>query len=75
MTDGGGAALSSPLFAKGIAMSSGGHYAGVAPGSNTFNVQQNLFTNAVNPPETKQPAPQGELVPLATRTQAVLRRR
>lgn len=55
------AAHSTPLFTKGITMSSGGHYAGMAPGSNALHIQQSLFTNAVNPLEMKQqPAPQGK---------------
>lgn len=55
------AAHSSPLFTKGITMSSGGHYAGMAPVSNALHIQQSLFTNGVNPLEIKQqPAPQGK---------------
>lgn len=42
-------------------MSSGGHYAGMAPVSNALHIQQSLFTNGVNPLEIKQqPAPQGK---------------
>lgn len=74
MTDGGGAALSSPIFTKGITMSSGGHYAGMAPGSNAVHIQQNLFTNAVNPQEFKQPGPQGKLGLLTTHTKVVFQR-
>lgn len=74
MTDGGGAALSSPLFAKGITMSSGGHYTGVAPGSSALHIQQNLYPNPVTPPEIKQPGPQGKVGLLATHKKVVTRK-
>lgn len=58
-----GVALSSAIFANGIAMSPGSHYPGVAAGSNAMHAQQSLFANAGNPHEVQQqPGPQGNLI-------------